>query len=901
MKAIIACILSASACAQALPASYQIIWTTPSIDSVDSMPLSGRYGAGANVWVQDGSIWFYLAHNGAYDETGRLLKIGCVRLTPKSVNLGGEGFSQALDPATGAITIRQGDFVATLWFAGETLVYESTADKEAPLEVAFGTWREKTKDGVLYDMFDRRDRFTGDQVTASPGGFLCFHRNDDHPFDVAGVVRAQGIRLESLPEKTTSGRVFGAAICVDGGMSQPVESEVRWQFWNGKAWTGTTPARKQHVITMRLEGEVGADPNKWPGEAKALLDHATREAAKADELKRWEEFWSRSHVHINAGAGETDPGFLIGRNYQLFRYMQAANRDGELPLLFNGGIFTTDNNGRIKGNNNDELPTFAGEGTTPDFRRWTYCYFMSQNQRWLGWPTLANGDADLLSPTTRFYRDRAKVAADRARNQGAEGVAYTESLDIRGLCPVMPRPDGLCGAMHLTYHFSMGVENAWMNLQAHDVMGIPLDKDLEWIAGTVLFYDSFYRSELKKRSGRELDDKGRLVMYPANGLEFAADATDPIDGVAGFTAVTEGLLRLKSLPPALRSRLESIRKTIPPLPVARRSGVKSLLPAKSWSTDYNKWEPIEMYAAWPYRLVGVTRPETIQLARDSWDTVPEDRARLCKLDYSWMANVANMAALASPEKAKERAIWKMANTAAPQSRFPAFFGPGHDWLPDFNWGGAGMTGIQEMLLAPEPGSNGKLHLFPAWPAEWDVDFKLHAPGKTLVEASLKGGKLVSLKVTPDSREKDIVNWLGKHPAWEPFKPVPSLGQGKPITGSSQFTEPGYDAKLANDGDPKTRWASDFSARSGWLEIDLGEEKEIGSFVVSEIEWKETREFTIEVKQGNEWREVARGTTIGADKEIVVDPVTARYVRLTVKQSANAININEFQVFPVETP
>jgi len=901
LKRIVPALFSLAALAHADPGMHKISWTTPSVDSVDSMPLSGRSGAGANVWVQDGSIWLYLAHNGAYDENGRLLKLGCIRLTPKDLALGGEGFVQELDPSTGAITIRQGGFKAALWFAGETLVYESVSAKDAPLEVAYGTWREKTKDGIRNDMMGARTTFTGDQITASTSGFFWFHRNDDHPVDLAGLAKSQGSQPESLPEKTTAGRVCGAAVCVDGGMSQPVESEVRWQFWNGKAWTGTTPARKQQIVTMRLEGEVDADPKKWPAEAKKLLDATTRQSAKADERKRWDEFWSRSHVVINPAAGESDPGFLIGRNYQLFRYMQAANRDGELPLLFNGGIFTTDNNGRIKGNNNDELPTFEGEPATPDFRRWMGCCFMSQNQRWLGWPTLANGDADLLSPTTRFYRDRARIAADRARNQGAEGVAYTEPLNIWGLCPVGPRPDGLCGAQHLTYHFSMGVENAWMNLQAHDVMGIPLDKDLGWIAGTVLFYDSFYRSELKKRAGKELGDDGKLVMYPGNGLELAGDATNPLDAVAGFTAVTDGLLRDRSLPSALRTRLESIRKTIPPLPFARRNGVKSLQPAKTWNTDYNKWEPIEMYAAWPYRLVGVTRPETIHLARDSWDTVPEDRARLCKQDYSWMANLANMAALASPEKAKERAIYKMANTAAPQARFPAFFGPGHDWLPDFNWGGAGMTGVQEMLLAPEPGSNGKLHLFPAWPVEWDVDFKLHAPGKTVVEASLKGGKLVSLKVTPASREKDIVNWLGKHPAWEPLKPRPSLAQGKPITASSQFNEPGYDAKLANDGDPKTRWASDFGARSGWLEIDLGGEVEIGSILVSEIEWKETRKFSIEVKQGEAWKEVARGTTIGADKEIPISPVKASRVRLNVAESANAININEFQVFPVEAP
>jgi hypothetical protein len=240
-----------------------------------------------------------------------------------------------------------------------------------------------------------------------------------------------------------------------------------------------------------------------------------------------------------------------------------------------------------------------------------------------------------------------------------------------------------------------------------------------------------------------------------------------VEVVAGLHRVTESLLKLPQLDAASRDRITRIRSILPDLPTGERGGRKAVLAARSLEREYNKWEPIEMFPAWPYRMVGITKPETLQLARDTWDTIPEDRARLCKQDYSWMPNVANMAALAAPDKAKERAIYKMANITAPQARFPAFFGPGHDWLPDFNWGGSGMVGIQEMLLAPEPGMDGKLHLFGAWPAEWDVDFKLHAPGPTLVEASLKDGKLVSLKVTPASREKDIVNWLGKHPEWKP--------------------------------------------------------------------------------------------------------------------------------------
>jgi hypothetical protein len=42
-----------------------------------------------------------------------------------------------------------------------------------------------------------------------------------------------------------------------------------------------------------------------------------------------------------------------------------------------------------------------------------------------------------------------------------------------------------------------------------------------------------------------------------------------------------------------------------------------------------------------------------------------------------------------------------------------------------------------------------------------VNFKLHALYNTTVEGELRGGKVVSLKVTPKSREADMVNMLGK--------------------------------------------------------------------------------------------------------------------------------------------
>ena len=63
-----------------------------------------------------------------------------------------------------------------------------------------------------------------------------------------------------------------------------------------------------------------------------------------------------------------------------------------------------------------------------------------------------------------------------------------------------------------------------------------------------------------------------------------------------------------------------------------------------------------------------------------------------------------------------------------------------------------MIGLQEMLLQ----TNGEqILLFPTWPKEWNVHFKLHAPSETTVEATLKRRESNKLEVLPESRKKDI--------------------------------------------------------------------------------------------------------------------------------------------------
>ena len=61
--------------------------------------------------------------------------------------------------------------------------------------------------------------------------------------------------------------------------------------------------------------------------------------------------------------------------------------------------------------------------------------------------------------------------------------------------------------------------------------------------------------------------------------------------------------------------------------------------------------------------------------------------------------------------------------------------------------------LHSMLL--QHNRKGEILLFPAWPAGWEVSFKLHAPGGVTVQARCINGTVDGLRVTPASREGDV--------------------------------------------------------------------------------------------------------------------------------------------------
>jgi hypothetical protein len=158
----------------------------------------------------------------------------------------------------------------------------------------------------------------------------------------------------------------------------------------------------------------------------------------------------------------------------------------------------------------------------------------------------------------------------------------------------------------------------------------------------------------------------------------------------------------------------------------------------------------ELYAVWPFRLVSLSHPDLLPEARTAYAN------RLNHLDKGWGYD-GNVAALLGMSDEAARILGVKCANSNPAYRWPASWGPNFDWAPDQNHGGNLLNTTNLMLLQSDPiDEGGAIRLLPAWPKNWDVDFKLNAAGNTTVICVYRGGKIVRLDVRPTARQKDVI-------------------------------------------------------------------------------------------------------------------------------------------------
>ena len=712
-----------------------VTWNNAGKDFHDAMP-TGNGDIGVSMWIEkEGDLLFYISKTDAYDDNNRLLKIGLVRvkISPNPF-VPGVSFVQQLHLKQSVITVQTGNgnntFKLRLWVDANHPVIrlEIAGDKKFTSTVQLQNWRREKhtlEDLSFSDVY--KDGFDGsksgeitiqypDSILAQQHNTITWYHHNKHscwPF----TLKLQG--LEELTKTQTDpllNNIFGAAINGNGLMQQ-----------NDTTLIAAHPVLTQS-ITVNVLTKTSTTPAVWLNalnKQKADIEKLTIEQCSSRHAQWWNQFWKRSYINIHTA---TDTGAVITRSYNLQRYLTACGGRGKGWIKFNGSIFTLPNE------------------HDADFRRWGPANWF-QNIRLAYWPAINAGDFDILSPFYTTYLKALPLAKKRtALYYGHKGAFFSETSYAWGTYSNSDygfNREGITAGFvtnpYIRRHWSNGLELTAMMLQQYQLTNnkhFLIDTLLPIATAIIQFYDEHWK--------RGAD--GKILFDPSQSLETWQTAVNPMPEIAGLLNVLSQLL---DFPPGIISsqQLTAWRKTLndlPALPMKIIDGKKVLLPAETVTESFNSENP-ELYVVFPFRIYGVEKP-SLEIARNTF------ARRTNKESFCWYQDDAQAAYLGLATEAAKGVTKRMTNWNKDYA-FPAMWGPGDDGLPDFDHGGVGQLALQAMLMQTE---KNKILLFPAWPKDWDVSFRFPAPHNTVVEGKLTNGKLQQLKVTPASRQKDVV-------------------------------------------------------------------------------------------------------------------------------------------------
>lgn len=118
------------------------------------------------------------------------------------------------------------------------------------------------------------------------------------------------------------------------------------------------------------------------------------------------------------------------------------------------------------------------------------------------------------------------------------------------------------------------------------------------------------------------------------------------------------------------------------------------------------------------------------------------------------------------------------------------------------------------------------------------------------------------------------------------------------------TREGFNGDDISDGNMDTYWITPKGMNKATLEFELGDEKTFNRVALQEhiLSGQRISSFTLEAWDGTEWKECARGTTVGYKRLLRCNDVTTSKVRLTINDSRESPTLNNLGLYyqpPVE--
>ncbi len=729
-------------------ADYNEVWTTPSSNSWESMPL-GNGETTLNVWVENnGDLRFYMGRSDAESEGNINLKLGRVRvkLTPNPF-AAGQPFNQTLDLATGWILITAGapgsQTRLQLWVDANHPVIRVGGDSDAPVSVEASYEMDLRTLNTATAIADAQQ---GDYVLNDGANAVTwYHRNRASAFynnlSSEGLYQSLATIQDPIMNRTFGGRMSGNGLVRSG--TQKLASSV--------AATN---------IDLAIDVNAGVYPTatNWLADLNALAAARGSRSLSADLSAHqtwWSNFWPRSYLNLG-GATETR---LIAKYYAHQRFINACTTRGNYPTPFNGSTLTMD---RPVG-----YPSFfgiSGTAQNADYRDWAVCRIFWQNTRHIYWPMLTSGDYDLTEQLSRFCRNILPICRERAMVwEGNPGMLMPEGVAVGG--------DSIFGRSiptHLTEHRG-GMTD--MAILLADIYDHTRDQTFftntyqPWADAVVTFFEHKFPNR---------DAYGKILLAPSAAVETYKNSANSAPEVGPLRRILSDLLRLDpgTLTSTQRTRYQGMLDSMPEPPLKTVLNQPMLGVHQTGDAGRDMVETPSHYSVWPAREAGLGRPSLLAAGRR------DHGSRMFTFDGTsgrsfesggWLYTPTVAAQLNLPQQAKFYALRNfldpipetVGNGTATISdpypgkpRFHAFWESRFDYIPDQCHGGSTIHGLENMVVQSQ---GNKIYLLPAWPEDWDLNFKVYAAQNTVLEGVYSNGVLRSLTVTPSSRAADMID------------------------------------------------------------------------------------------------------------------------------------------------
>jgi hypothetical protein len=755
--------------------AYDPRWSGVGASDRTSVPL-GNGELCANVWVQPDGVHLYLSRSDAISELDRTLKLGefVLSMSPNPF--------EDSSAVTQTLELRSGLFRVTCdgRTRAEIDVFVDSEDDAAWIRVrseepvsAFvesRTWRTAANDlaaaaGTIWGDEDRALAPELDAVTESADvlevrdeGILLYHRNQGSI--VPGIAQLHGLgdALDVIPDLIT-GRIFGSFASVSGPGSPRGQGVL---------------VAAQTSIDVRIATFSSQDRPLADLVSEASSSHWAPAESQRRTARYWSGYWNRSWVFVTgdprlapsvtaeveafaAGNGLPVPAPFtaspITRAFVLTKWLMACSARGAMPILFNGGLFTT----ILGAGTHLTLDSFAEAFTAqpvaapdlqlnPDERSWTTEHLW-QNLRLPYYSLLARGEPEALVPLFAYFRRFWDLNRARARRQhDAVGQWSTEmtlscglqSPMIYGLDRTGLRDGETRNRWGGAINVSPGLELCALMFDYWRFTG-----DESFLVDEVLPYAWDLIDFARSRYHR--GDPARLEFGPLNSLETYFDTINPVAVVAGYRRLVQDL---SSVPEALLGRPEAVQEFIellPDLPVEQDgAGRTAIAPAQEYEPTRMNVESPELYVLFPFDLRGQLSEDLLEATwakcldiSDAFRpaTIGE---RVGLPSFAGWQYLAPAAVLLGKVDEALQALHENAALSNPGFSFPAMWGPVYDSVPDIDHG-ANILNTVHLLIKEALSSEVVRRKIPA---TWTMDFRVFSSRGRPITGRIEHGELL---------------------------------------------------------------------------------------------------------------------------------------------------------------